>query len=143
MGNGILLTTGGWKKLTDKAVPKEKFREIGRAFCGIEKYVDHYGMAEQTGSVYIECEYGHLHASIYSDVIVRRPKDFSVCNIGEPGIIQVLSCLPRSYPGHSLLTEDKGIILGEDDCPCGRRGKYIKVLGRMKAAEVRGCSDSY
>ena len=139
---GALLTTGGWKKLQDKAVSHEEFKEKGRQVCQMGKFVDHYGMAEQTGSIYAECEYGHLHASIYSDVIARRPKDFTPCEIGEPGIIQVLSVLPHSYPGHSLLTEDKGIILGEDDCPCGRKGKYIKVLGRMSQAELRGCSDT-
>ena len=51
--------------------------------------------------------------------------------------------LPRSYPGHSLLTEDLGVLLGEDDCPCGRKGKYFKVTGRVPRAEVRGCSDTY
>lgn len=51
--------------------------------------------------------------------------------------------LPHSYPGHSLLTEDEGIILGEDDCPCGRKGKYFKLTGRIKQAELRGCSDTY
>ena len=39
--------------------------------------------------------------------------------------------------------EDEGIILGEDDCPCGRKGKYFKILGRLKDAEIRGCSDTY
>ena len=51
--------------------------------------------------------------------------------------------LPTSYPGHVLLTEDEGEILGEDDCPCGRKGKYFKIYGRIKNAEVRGCSDTY
>ena len=80
---------------------------------------------------------------LYSDVIPRRANDFSVCDIGEKGIIQVVSVLPHSYPGHSLLTEDEGIILGEDDCPCGRKGKYFKLTGRIKQAELRGCSDTY
>ena len=84
-----------------------------------------------------------MHASIYSDVIIRNYNDFSPCKIGQEGIIQVISSLAHSYPGHSLLTEDRGVILGEDDCPCGRKGKYIKVLGRMKNAELRGCSDTY
>lgn len=69
--------------------------------------------------------------------------DFSVCGFGEAGIVQVVSMLPESYPGHSLLTEDEGVILGEDDCPCGRRGKYFKILGRLPQAEIRGCSDTY
>jgi hypothetical protein len=41
------------------------------------------------------------------------------------------------------LTEDLGVILGEDDCPCGRMGRYFRVQGRIPAAEVRGCSDTY
>ena len=100
-------------------------------------------MVEQTGTIYMECRYGHLHASVFSDVITRRYTDFTHCDIGEPGIVQVVSVLPESYPGHSLLTEDEGTILGEDDCPCGRKGKYFQINGRIKDAEIRGCSDTY
>ena len=100
-------------------------------------------MVEQTGSIYMECECGHLHTPVFSDVIFRRASDFSMADIGEKGIIQVVSILPFSYPGHSLLTEDEGILLGEDDCSCGRLGKYFKIAGRLKNAEIRGCSDTY
>ena len=101
-------------------------------------------MVEQAGSIYVECEQGRLHASVFSDVIVRRARDFSVAGLGETGILQRgPSVPPRSYPGHSLLTEDEGVVLGEDDCPCGRLGKTFKVNGRLKNAEIRGCSDTY
>ena len=143
LSNGYLLTAGGWKKLASKNLSNEDFKQKGLELCNISHYVDHYGMAEQTGCIYAECECGHLHASIYSDIIIRNYKDFSPCGYNEKGFIQVLSSLPHSYPGHSLLTEDEGMILGEDDCPCGRKGKYIKVLGRIKNAELRGCSDTY
>ncbi|MEE3392302.1 MAG: acyl-protein synthetase [Lachnospiraceae bacterium] len=143
MKNGYLLTAGGWKKLVNQHISNEEFKNTGREVCGINHYVDHYGMAEQTGCIYAECECGHLHASIYSDIIIRDFKNFSPCKPGERGFIQVLSSLPHSYPGHSILTEDEGMILGEDDCPCGRKGKYIKVIGRVKNAELRGCSDTY
>lgn len=143
LSNGYLLTAGGWKKLISQAISNDTFKAVGKSTCGITRYVDHYGMAEQTGCIYAECEYGHLHASIFSDIIVRRCSDFGVCENGEAGIIQVLSSLPESYPGHSILTEDKGMILGEDDCPCGRKGKYLKILGRIQEAELRGCSDTY
>ena len=59
------------------------------------------------------------------------------------GLIQILSVIPYSYPGHSLLSEDIGEFVGIDDCNCGRYGKYFKVHGRIKSAEVRGCSDTY
>ena len=91
----------------------------------------------------MECEYGHLHTSCFSDVLIRRPEDFSLAGKRERGLVEVVSVLPQSYPGHVLLTEDEGIILGEDDCPCGRKGKYFKIEGRIKNAEIRGCSDTY
>jgi hypothetical protein len=143
LSKGILIHGGGWKKLISEAVSPEEFKRRLEDVCGLKKVHDYYGMVEQTGCIYMECECGHLHASIFSDVLMRRADDFSVCGIGEKGIIQVLSVLPESYPGHSLLTEDEGVLLGEDDCPCGRKGKYFKVIGRLKNAEIRGCSDTY
>ena len=143
LSNAFLITGGGWKKLVSLNISNADFRAALNSQCGIEHFIDHYGMVEQTGCIYAQCEYGHLHASIFSDVIPRRADDFSVCEMGEEGIIQVVSVLPHSYPGHSILTEDKGIILGEDDCPCGRLGKYFKLTGRLKKAELRGCSDTY
>ncbi len=143
LSNGILIHGGGWKKLVNEAVSKEEYKQSLNDVCGIKSVHDYYGMVEQTGCIYMECEYGHLHASIFSDVIIRNPRDFSIAKTGEKGLIQVCSLLPESYPGHSLLTEDEGIVLGEDDCPCGRKGKYFKILGRIKNAEIRGCSDTY
>lgn len=140
---GILVHGGGWKKLAHEAVSPAEFRERIAAATGITRVSDYYGMAEQTGCIYLECPCGHLHASVWSDILVRRAEDGALCALGEPGVLQVLSLLPRSYPGHSLLTEDMGVLLGEDDCPCGRLGKYVRVTGRVPKAEVRGCSDTY
>ncbi|EKX96423.1 acyl-protein synthetase [Selenomonas sp. oral taxon 138] len=143
LSNSVLIHGGGWKKLAAEAVEPAAFRAALREVCGDMEVADYYGMVEQTGCIYLECEEGHLHASTYSDVIVRRPLDFSLASVGERGILEVVSLLPESYPGHALLTEDEGVLLGEDDCPCGRKGKYFKVLGRLKQAELRGCSDTY
>lgn len=143
LSEGILIHGGGWKKLQNESVSPEKYKQCLESVCGIKRIHDYYGMVEQTGCIYMECEYGHLHASNFSDVIVRNPKDFSECAVGERGILQVISTIPESYPGHSLLTEDEGAILGEDNCPCGRNGKYFRIFGRIKNAEIRGCSDTY
>jgi hypothetical protein len=141
--NAILIHGGGWYILLNEDVDAYSFRKELKDICGITAVYDYYGMVEQTGCIYMECEYGHLHASVFSDVIVRRSSDFSICDYGEEGILQVVSMLPGSYPGHSILTEDLGIVHGCDDCPCGRKGKYFSVLGRIKNAEVRGCSDTF
>lgn len=145
LSKGVLIHGGGWKKLVSEKVSPAEFKQRLNSVCGIDpKNVhDYYGMVEQTGTIYMECECGHLHTSAFSDVIIRRPEDFSIADHGEAGLIEVVSVLPKSYPGHALLTEDEGVILGEDDCPCGLKGKYFKINGRIKNAEIRGCSDTY
>ncbi len=143
LANSVLIHGGGWKKLESEKVDNTMFKKCLQTRFNIERVYDYYGMVEQTGCIYMECEYGHLHVSNYSDIIIRRKEDFSVANIGEEGLIQVVSTIPTSYPGHSILTEDRGVIEGQDDCPCGRKGKYIRLLGRIKKAEIRGCSDAY
>lgn len=143
LSRGVLIHGGGWKKLASEAISSAEFRKHLHDVCGIVRVHDYYGMVEQTGSIYMECEQGHLHAPIFSDVVIRRHLDFTPAAVGEKGIIEVVSALPKSYPGHVLLTEDQGVILGEDDCSCGRLGKYFKVFGRLENAEVRGCSDTY
>jgi phenylacetate-coenzyme A ligase PaaK-like adenylate-forming protein len=141
--NGILIHSGGWKKLQDEAVDNSVFKSAVKEMLGTGAIHNFYGMVEQVGSIFMECEDGHLHAPAFADVLVRNPLDWSVCAHGDAGIIQVLSVLPRSYPGHSLLTEDVGAVLGEDNCRCGRKGKYFRVDGRIARAELRGCSDTH
>lgn len=145
LSKAVLIHGGGWKKLISESVSTTQFKQCLNDVCGIPvaNVHDYYGMVEQTGTVYIECECGHLHASAFSDVIIRNPDDFSIAKVGETGVIEVVSVLPKSYPGHVLLTEDEGVLLGEDDCPCGRKGKYFHINGRIKNAEIRGCSDTY
>lgn len=141
--NAVLFHIGGWKKLKDQAVDAMEFNRRVQGVLGNVRVHNYYGMAEQLGSVFVECERGHMHCSNYSDVIIRRPADFSGAETGERGLIELLSVLPASYPGHVLLTEDEGELLGTDDCPCGRMGKYFKIHGRIKSAELRGCSDTF
>jgi hypothetical protein len=140
---GILLHSGGWKKLEAQKVDNQYFKQAVKTQLGITKVHNFYGMAEQVGSVFVECTYGHLHAPVLADVIMRDPFTLEPSINGEQGIVQVLSVLPTSYPGFSLLTEDLGRILGVDDCPCGQKGKYFTIDGRLPKTEVRGCSDTH
>ncbi|UQN41227.1 acyl-protein synthetase [Agarivorans sp. B2Z047] len=140
---GVLLHSGGWKKLQDKAVDRNTFNAQVHACLGDVKVHNFYGMVEQTGSIFVECEQGHLHAPVYADVMIRSIENLKQQQHGDSGLIQVMSALPNSYPGHTILTEDIGRILGQDDCACGRKGRYFEVLGRLPKAEVRGCSDTF
>ncbi|MNZ10656.1 Acyl-protein synthetase, LuxE [compost metagenome] len=140
---GILFHSGGWKKLQHLAVDNPAFKARCREQFGLGRVHNFYGMVEQVGSIFVECKAGHLHAPVFADVLVRDPVSLLPLSQGQRGLLQVVSAIPQSYPGHSLLTEDLGVLLGEDDCPCGRRGRYFTVLGRQSGAEVRGCSDTF
>lgn len=139
-----LIHGGGWKKLIAQSITHDAFKASLAEVCGLHKVYNYYGMAEQTGSIFMEGDCGHLHCSVFSDVIMRR-SDFSICrsHSGETGLVELISLLPTSYPGHVLLSEDLGELLGEDDCSCGLLGKYFKIHGRVESAEIRGCSDTY
>jgi phenylacetate-coenzyme A ligase PaaK-like adenylate-forming protein len=143
ISNGILIHGGGWKQIESQSVSNEEYKERLYNITNIRKIHNYYGMVEQAGSIFMECEYGFLHASSFSDIIIRDHANYTSQDIGTRGLIQLLSVIPKSYPGHSLLSEDIGEIYGADDCQCGRKGKYFKVYGRVKNAETRGCSDTY
>lgn len=138
-----LIHGGGWKKLADLAVSNEEFKDRAKDRLGVNKVLNYYGMAEQTGSLYFECEESYLHTTPFGYIIIRDFKDLSVSENGEVGIVQLLSVIPRSYPGHSILTEDIGLVIGDDGCKCRKPGRYFKILGRLPEAEIRGCSDVY
>jgi hypothetical protein len=137
----IILHGGGWKKMSDLSISNNEFKKKLHHAYGIKKVINYYGLVEQTGSIYFECEHGLLHESIFSavdcvDGSLRKVK------IGEIGILKLFSVLPLSYPGHLLLTEDLGRIIHHDSCPCGRLGKAFEVLGRIPKSAIRGCSDA-
>lgn len=139
----ILIHGGGWKKLQQEAVDNEQFKKEIRQWLGLSTVHNYYGLVEQVGSIFMECAAGHLHCPVYSNVLIRDPISLHPLPHGATGVIELMSLLPNSYPGHILLTEDLGVIHGEDDCACGRKGVYFQVFGRITNAEPRGCSDTY
>jgi len=140
--NGILIHSGGWKKLVDQAVSPEEFRRRLAADVGLTRSHNFYGMVEQIGTIFLEGPSGDsLYCPDFADVVVRDPRTWAELPPGEPGLLEVVSTLPTSYPGHVLLTEDLGVVHGVDDGDWP--GKRFSVLGRLPRAEARGCSDTY
>ncbi len=142
--NKKILHIGGWKKLKDIQVDKSQFnQEIADLFnTSPRDIIDFYGMTEQLGTVYPDCEEGYKHLPLYSEIILRDINTFEPLPIQKPGFIQLLTPLPNSYPGISILTEDVGEIKGIDDCPCGRKGKYFVFRKRIETAPIKGCGDT-
>ena len=115
---------------------------FGFTYTRQSKILDLYGMTEQLGTVYIDCESGFKHVPTYSEIIIRDPMTYSAASFGKDGFIQLLSPIPHSYPGISVICDDIGMIVGEDDCACGRNGKYFVFKGRAAKAEIKGCGDT-
>lgn len=143
LSNGILIHSGGWKKLEDQAVSNQEFKQRLRNAAGLHRIYNFYGMVEQVGSIYLEGEDGFLYPPNFSDIIIRDVNTWQEQPPGKPGLIQVLSVLPLSYPGHSILTEDIGVQHPSDASSSGRQGKAFTVSGRVPKAELRGCSDTH
>ena len=143
INRGVLIHSGGWKKLEEARVDGTAFNAAAREWLGVDRVLNFYGMVEQVGSVFFENAIGALHAPVFADVIVRDPFTLRPLPAGERGLIQVLSLLPQSYPGQSLLTEDLGEWVGDDDPRAGINGRYFRVYGRAPRSEMRGCSDTY
>ena len=145
LANMTMIHTGGWKKLQAESVDKLEFnKSVSHSLgCKANNILDMYGMSEEVGVVFIDCPEGNKHVPSFAEIIIRNPLTMEEQEIGNTGMIEIVSALPESYPGQAVLTEDIGVVQGVDDCKCGRKGKYFRFVSRIEKAEVRGCGDTY
>lgn len=133
---------GGWKKLENEKVSKERFNEMASELFGIgpQDIIDIYGFTEQMGLNYPDCPCGCKHVPLYSEVIVRDVITKEPVPAGQEGLLEFVSPIPHSYPANAVLTDDIGMIV-DGECPFHRSGTRFRILGRLKKAEIRGCGD--
>lgn len=139
-----LIHIGGWKKLESRKISKDNFNELASKVFGINKdnVIDIYGFTEQMGIIYPSNGINLKTTSIFGDVLVRDPSTYDILPDGEEGLLQFISPMPFSYPGHSIITDDLGVISGYSSSDKGHLfGKKFEITGRAKNAEVRGCGD--
>jgi hypothetical protein len=143
MPNIRVLHSGGWKRLQDQAVTREAFAAgVAEVFgCTADRVLDFYGMIENVGVIYPDCEYGHKHVPGFAAVIVRDPLTLRPVDEGQQGLVQVCSVLPTSFPGFLVLTDDIAELIRYDGCACGRRGISFRFVKRVPQAEIRGCGN--
>ena len=137
----ILLHGGGWKKMESLKISNKVFKKKLKQKLYLEKIYNYYGLVEQTGSIFLECnDCSCFKTSIFSDINILD-ENLKIANLRTKGLIHLKSLIPKSYPGHSIITEDIGEIIEDNDCHCGYSGKKFRVHGRAAEAETRGCSD--
>ncbi len=138
--NAFLVHGGGWKKMEEKKINRSQLNSQLDKKLALKNIRNYYGLVEQIGSIFFECKCGYFVASNFSDVIIRD-ENLKISKKGEKGLVQLLSLLPTSYPGHSILTEDIGEIVHDHKCKCFGHGKRFLIHGRLQNAELRGCSN--
>ena len=104
----VLIHGGGWKKLENKGVSNNIFKRKIKKKFNINKIYNYYGLIEQTGSIFFECENSYFVSSIFQLLLEIK---FNVLPNNQKGLVQLMSVLPTSYPGHNIITEDIGKIL--------------------------------
>lgn len=139
LSNGILIHSGGWKKMQNQSVSPADFKTGFQEKTNLCNCVNFYGLVEQIGSIYLEGCKGLLYPPAFSDVIIRDPFTLEPVPHGEEGLIQLLSLLPLSYPGHSILTSDMGILHKSPESTT----PGLEITRRVPRAETRGCSDTF
>jgi len=113
-----------------------------KSIYNIEKIYNYYGLIEQTGSIFIECpKCSCFKCSIYSDILIRDTNLEIIKKDKKKGFLQVLSLLPTSYPGNSLLTEDIAELRNDIKCDCDNGSQKFIIHGRSKNSEIRGCAN--
>jgi hypothetical protein len=142
----VFLHGGGWKKLNSISITSTEFNKLVLQQTGISQTINYYGMVEQTGSLFFECPHGFMHTNYIGSIIPRNidnlKPDFSIGD--HLRVAQVLSALPSSYPGHSILTDDLvSIPFPVNQCTCGLKGLSFRIHGRIPNSEPRGCSDTH
>jgi len=141
--NSKVAHIGGWKKLESEKVTKEQFvSDVSQVFGVLKENIfDFYGFTEQMGLLYVSVGDGPKTVSTYSEIIIRDFQTLDPVEDGKQGLIQILTPVPHSYPGISVLTEDVGKIVGHGIDKTGRIGTQFEIIGRAKKAEARGCGD--
>lgn len=136
----FMVSGGGWKTFSGDAVSPEKFREDISKILGFPagQIHDVYSFTE-SDCVHVECEHHNKHLLPWQDVIVRDVETLEPVEMGEKGLINVINPLAHGYAGVSILQDDIVRVVMEDECPCGRKGKIIEVIGRAEGAEAKGC----
>lgn len=129
-------------------IERSKFVEEVSTFLGVseENFIDTYSFTENTFPItghYSKKYKSYLfHIPSWGRVILRDIKTLKpVYKEGQRGLIQMLNAYgTSSFAGASIIVDDIGEIVSRDRCPeCGYNGMTIRIIGRVKGSEAKGC----
>lgn len=89
---------------------------------------------------YIECAHHHFHAPVYSRVLIRDPRDFSLLPYGQQGLLGFVSPYIASSPAHAVVMSDLATLHPGASCGCGLTSDWFELHGRAGTTAGRSCA---
>ena len=132
---------GGWKGHADKAISREQLQRDITHWLGIpsEQIVETFGSVEHS-IPYTGCHQQHLHALMWSRVVVRDVRTLEPLPDGQPGFLSFLSPYITSVPAHSVVMGDLAVRHPAGSCSCGLPTPWFEVLGRAGTSSNKSCA---
>ncbi len=128
----IIMETGGMKGKREEMTRGEVHRELMQSF-GVDAIHSEYGMTELLSQGYSTGN-GIFHTPQWMKIMLRDTYDpLSVSSNAGSGAINIID-LANLYSCSFLATDDAGKLYNDGS---------FEVLGRLDAAEVRGCNLMY
>jgi phenylacetate-coenzyme A ligase PaaK-like adenylate-forming protein len=139
----IIFTGGGWKKMSNLSVTKEKLHALVEEMLGIPAINcrDFYSAVEHSVA-YPECKYHHMHVPIWSRVIIRDIKTLENVGFNQPGFLSFVSPLVSGVPITAVTMGDLAILKDGSTCGCGITTPYFEILGRAGTVQRKSCAVS-
>ena len=132
---------GGWKGHADQAIAKDALHASITHWLGIapERIVETFGAVEHS-IPYVGCSQHHLHAPMWSRVLVRDVRTLAPVPDGQPGFLSFLSPYITSVPAHSVVMGDLAVRHPAGSCGCGCPTPWFEVLGRAGTSSNKSCA---
>ncbi|MDD5260881.1 MAG: hypothetical protein PHD76_03435 [Methylacidiphilales bacterium] len=129
----VVFDTGGYKGRRKELACEDLADLIGRAF-GIhpQRIYNEYGMTELSSQGYACLDEGIHRFPPWLKAVIRDPRTGKACEPGEMGLVQF----------YDLANVGSVMALGTLDLAV-EKGNGIRLMGRMPASELRGCSLPY
>ena len=115
--------------------------DLWREVTGIapERIVETFGAVEHS-IPYVGCTHHHLHAPMWSRVLVRDVRTLAPVPDGQPGFLSFLSPYITSVPAHSVVMGDLAVRHPAGSCGCGCPTPWFEVLGRAGTSSNKSCA---
>ena len=132
---------GGWKQFASHQVDKAELYRLAQERLGIEedRCKEFFGVVEHS-IPYFDCKNHHFHVPIYSRVCVRDSKTMEPLGYGRPGLLNLITPLPKAMPLVSILTDDIAVLHEGRACGCGNPAPYFEIIGRAGLEGIRTCA---